>query len=119
MTRFSTRLLVAAALVAATAVVFGSAASAGGSQQIPIGGTGTAVTGSFTPSGSGDVTQAEFAGEPDSDAGPDAYPGTIADKSLSQGFGTGPAAPGTKKAKSNPALGTSFEGLNLYQQRYA
>jgi hypothetical protein len=114
------RFLIAGALCAATAmVVGGGAATAGGSRQIPLGGTGSAVTGDFTPSGEGDATQAEFAGEADSDEGPDAWNGTIVDRSLSQGLGSGVVVQSGKHAKSNPSVDTSFEGLNFYQQRYA
>jgi hypothetical protein len=108
------------ALVAVTALVvwFTMSASAGAS-QIPIGGTGSPQTGDFTPSGSGDVTQAEFPGEMDSDQGPDAYGGTIVDRSLSTGAGNGISANSGKKAKSNPTFNFGFEGLNHYQQRYS
>jgi hypothetical protein len=86
-------------------------------------GTSTAATGAFTPSGSGDVTDEEFMGEPDdADNGePPAYGGTITDRSLSTGHGSGvgPKVASGPKAKSNPQLGASFEGLNLFQQRYA
>lgn len=87
-------------------------------------GTSAAATGAFTPSGSGDVTDEEFMGEPDDadgDAGPDPYPGTITDRSLSDGHGSSHSisVKSGQKAKSNPQLGTSFEGLNLFQQRYA
>jgi hypothetical protein len=87
-------------------------------------GTSAAATGAFTPSGSGDVTDEEFMGEPDDadgDAGPDTYPGTITDRSLSDGHGSSHSisVKSGQKAKSNPQLGTSFEGLNLFQQRYA
>jgi hypothetical protein len=120
MSRTSMRLLAALAFCAALAIVAGSAsARATSTRQIPLGGTGSSQTGSFSPSGPGDVTDEEFAGEPDSDAGPGAFPGTIVDRSLSKGFGPGVAVAGAKKAKSKPALGTSFEGLNFYQQRYA
>ena len=112
MTRVSVRLLVAAALCAASAMVFGSLASASGS-QIPRIGTGVPQTGAFVPS-SGEVGNDEFAF--DDEDGPDAYNGTI---SLSSGSGGGPNVTGAKKAKSNPTLNTSFEGLNFYQQRYA
>jgi hypothetical protein len=84
-------------------------------------GTSTATTGAFTPSGDGDVTQAEFVGETDDEAGGPTYSGTITDRSLSNGHSSGRSI-GVKsgtKAKSNPALKGSFEGLNLYQQRYA
>jgi hypothetical protein len=100
------------ALCAVLAMVFGSLASASGS-QIPRIGTGVPQTGAFTPS-SGVLGDDEFAF--DDEDSPDAYNGTI---SLSNGAGGGPNVTGAKKAKSNPTLNTSFEGLNFYQQRYA
>ena len=109
MTRVSVRLLVAGALCAVSAMVFGSLASASGS-QIPKTGTGIARTGSFGQGTAGE----EFAF--DDEDGPDAYNGTI---SLSSGSGGGPTISGATKAKSNPSVNTSFEGLNFYQQRYA
>ncbi len=112
MTRVSLRLLLAGALCAVSAMMFGSLASASGS-QVPKIGTGAPQTGAFTPS-SGMIGNDEFAF--DDEDGPDAYNGTI---SLSSGSGGGPNVSGAKKAKSNPTLNTSFEGLNFYQQRYA
>jgi hypothetical protein len=112
MTRVTVRLLLAGALCAVSAMVFGSLASASGS-QIPKIGTGVPQTGSFTPS-SGALGEDEFAF--DDEDGPDAFDGTI---SLSSGSGGGPNVTGATKAKSNPTVNTSFEGLNFYQQRYA
>src|ERR687884_790702 len=110
------RLGLALVAVAALAVWLASGAMAD-SRQIPIGGTGSAQTGGFTPSGPGDATDEEFAGEEsDADEGPDPYEGTI---SLSEGTGGGPSVNSGKKAKSNPTFNTGFEGLNFYQQRYA
>src|ERR671929_597035 len=110
------RLGLALVAVAALAVSLASGAMAD-SRQIPMGGTGSAQTGSFTPSGSGDVFDEEIAGEEeDADAGPDPYGGTI---SLSEGAGGGPSVNSGKKAKSNPTFNFGFEGLNFYQQRYA
>src|ERR671932_1529685 len=110
------RLGLALVAVAALAVWLASGAMAE-SRQIPMGGTGSAQTGGFTPSGPGDVTDEEFAGEEsDADEGPDPYEGTI---SLSEGTGGGPAVNSGKKAKSNPTFNTGFEGINFYQQRYA
>jgi hypothetical protein len=86
---------------------------------VSLAGTGSPQTGSYTPSGSGDVTQAEFAGQLDTEAGPDAYPGSIVGRSLSKGAGSGVSVTSGKKAKSNPVFNSGFEGLNLYQQRYA
>ena len=51
--------------------------------------------------------------------GPDPYPGTIVNRSLSTGTGNGVSVNSGKKAKSNPQFKTGFEGLNLFQQRYA
>jgi len=94
-------------------------AAAGGTRQIPSGGTTSLTTGGFTPSGSGDATQVEFAGETDSDSGPAAYEGNIVDRSLSPGTGSGVSVTSGKKAKSSPTFRVGFEGLNLFQQRYA
>src|SRR5882762_7839465 len=95
------------------------AASSALAQQIPIAGTAAPQTGDFTPSGDSDVTQAVFPGQLDTDAGPGPYPGTIVNRSLSTGAGHGASVNSSKKAKSNPTFNVGFEGLNLYQQRYA
>src|SRR5256714_13968454 len=102
------------ALVAVTALAVWLASGAmADSRQIPMGGTGSAQTGGFTPSGSGDVTDEEFAGdESDADQGPDPYGGTI---SFSNGVGGGPSVNSGKKAKSNPTFNFGFQGLNFYQ----
>src|SRR5256714_9339161 len=95
------RLGLALVAVAALAVWLASGAMAD-SRQIPMGGTGSAQTGGFTPSGSGDVTDEEFAGdESDADQGPDPYGGTI---SFSSGAGGGPSLFDGKKAKSKPPV---------------
>jgi hypothetical protein len=107
---------VAAVSIAATPA---GASSAGGTKQVPIAGTGSPQTGGFTSSGSGDVTQAEFPGQMDTQAGPGPYPGTIVNRSLSNGVGHGASVNSGKKAKSNPQFDSGFEGLNHYQQRYA
>jgi hypothetical protein len=109
------RLGLALVAVAALAVWLVSGAMAE-SRQIPIGGTGSAQTGNFTPSGAGDVTQDEFPTGQESDEGPNPYNGTI---SLSTGTGGGPSVASGKKAKSNPTFNFGFEGLNHYQQRYS
>src|SRR3954453_6888900 len=88
-------------------------------QQIPIAGTTAPQTGAFTPSGTNDLTQAEFPGQADDESGPGPYPGSIVNRSLSTGTGNGVSANSGKKAKSNPQFNTGFEGLNFYQQRYA
>jgi hypothetical protein len=109
------RLGLALVAVAALAVWLASSAMAE-SRQIPIGGTGSAQTGGFTPSGSGDVNQDEFPNGEESDQGPDPYGGTI---SFSTGAGGGPSVTSGKKAKSNPTFNFGFQGLNHYQQRFA
>ena len=96
------------------------AASPGVARNIAAAGTTSPETGGFTPSGEGDVTQAEFPGQEDeADGGPGPYPGTIVNRSLSDGTGNGVSVNSGKKAKSNPQFKTGFEGLNLFQQRYA
>jgi hypothetical protein len=117
----SLRLLLLLALSATAAVVFGGAsARAGSGAQVPLVGTGGPEIGPFTPSGSDDVTDEEFAGEDeDGDGDVDVFAGTIIDRSLSDGVGNGVSVNSGKKAKSNPTFRTGFEGLNFYQQRYA
>jgi hypothetical protein len=121
MKRWSLRLLVACALCAATAVVFGGASATAGpaASQVSLSSTGSPQTSDFTPSGMGDVTQVEFAGQEDEADGPGPYPGIITDRSLSDGVGNGVSVNSGKKAKSNPTFNAGFEGLNHYQQRYA
>ena len=109
--RFGLALVVVAALVAWPA----SGAMADSSGQVPLAGTGSAQTGDFTPSGDGDVTQAEFPTD-NNDPGANPYNGTI---SFSTGGGSGPSVTSGKKAKSNPVVNFGFEGLNHYQQRYS
>lgn len=92
--------------------------TASATRQIPRGGTTSPQTGDYTPSGSGDITQAEFPAQED-EASPAPYSGTIVNRSLSHGTGHGVSMNSSKKAKSNPQFNIGFEGLNLYQQRYA
>jgi hypothetical protein len=113
----SLALLASVALVAPVGTAL--AGSQGVTRSITASGTSSPVTGAFTPSGAGDLTQAEFPGQMDTAAGPAPYPGTIVDRSLSKGSGNGASVNSGKKAKSNPQFVSGFEGLNLYQQRYA
>jgi hypothetical protein len=86
MRRRSRRLALALAAVTALAVWITIGASAG-TTHIPISGTGSPQTGEFTPSGAGDATDEELAGEEeDADEGPNPYGGTI---SFSTGAGGG------------------------------
>jgi hypothetical protein len=110
----------ALALVAVAALTAWLAAGAmADTRQIPAGGTGSPQTGAFTPSGSGDTTDVEFAGEADDESGTSVYSGNIINRSLSKGVGNGVSVDSGQKAKSNPQVNASFEGLNHYQQRYA
>jgi hypothetical protein len=93
--------------------------NADAASQVALSGTGAPVTGSAPASGIGDVTQAEFVGETDDEADIAAYPGVINDRSLSGGSGHGVSVSSGQKAKSAPQFNGGFEGLNLYQQRYA
>src|SRR5690349_4862342 len=90
-------------------------------RTVSLSGTAYPATGEFTPSGSADATAVEFVGETDDDeATGESYDGTITDRSLARGTTpVGVDAPNGKKAKSTARLNASFEGLNLYQQRYA
>ena len=87
--------------------------------QIALSGTGAPITGDAPASGTGDVTQVEFAGQSDGEAAADVYPGIINDQSRSTGSGNGVSVNSGQKAKSTPQFNTGFEGLNHYQQRYA
>ena len=99
--RSSLRLSLALAVCAAVvlAAVAASANASSGVTQVSLAGTGAPQTGAFTPSDSGDVTQAEFPGQLDSADGPGPYPGVIVDRSLSQGVGNGVSVTSGKKAK--------------------
>ena len=101
-------------LIAASAATPAIAGS-GVTRQIALAGTGSPVAGEFTASGS--ATDLEFP-EQEDEASPASFDGTV-DRSLSRGSGSGIVAATAKKAKSNPQLSTSFEGLNFYQQRYS
>jgi hypothetical protein len=93
-------------------------AATGVSTLISSGGSASPQLGDFTPSGSTDITQAEFPGQLDGDTGPQPYAGSIVDRSLSSGLGNGASVNSGKKAKSSPQFITGFEGLNHFQQRY-
>lgn len=114
--RISVLALPLVALAAFTLPVSPASAAA---QSVRLAGTSSPQTGGFTPSGGGDATQSEFPGQLDSPQGPAPYPGLIVNRSNSQGKGHGPSVKSGPKAKSSPQLGSSFDGLNLYQQRYA
>jgi hypothetical protein len=106
--------LAACALTASAGVATGRADSAASS--VPRAGTGSPQTGAFTPSGTSDATDVEFAGGAEEESGPNPFDGSI---SLSTGVGHGNSVNSSQKAKSTPEFSFGFEGLNHYQQRYA
>jgi hypothetical protein len=64
-------------------------------------------------------TRPEFAGATDNNPGPAPYNGSIFNRSQSQSASHGASTNSGKKAKSNPGLNLSFDGLNHRQQRLA
>jgi hypothetical protein len=108
-------------LLASVAIVVPASTALAASQvrNIPVAGTTSPQTGDYTPSGDGDVTQAEFPGQVDEEDGPGPYPGTIVNRTLSDSPGNSVSVNSGKKGKSKPTFITGFEGLNLFQQRYA
>jgi len=108
--------LVALGLVISLISGFGAAPAAAdsGTRRIPLAGVGSPVTadapgdvfsGSEFPTARGEAATPEFNG--------------VIAPSLSRGTGAPSTPTAAKKAKSNPVVNTSFEGLNLFQQRYA
>ncbi|HEX8940759.1 MAG TPA: hypothetical protein VF763_11425 [Candidatus Limnocylindrales bacterium] len=112
-------LVVAGAVPGAITPVASVAAAAQSATTVALAGTTSPQTGEAAPSGDADATQAEFPDQLDTSAGPAPYAGSIVDRSLSGGSGKGVSIAVGQKAKSNPTFNTGFEGLNLYQQRYA
>ncbi len=92
------------------------AASGPYTRQIPIAGTSTPSPGT---GGTNDPAWPEFAGATDNNPGPAPYNGAIFDRSQSQHSGNGTSSKSGQKAKSNPELNLSFDGLNHRQQRLA
>ena len=115
----SISIVTVAALCGAGFISLQAPADASPGVSVQLAGTSSPTAGAFTPSGSGDVTLAEFAGQLDEPEGPGPYPGVIVNRSLSRGNGHGVSVNSGKKAKSDPVFAAGFEGLNLYQQRYA
>src|SRR5205085_3123915 len=94
------------------------ARAAGGSYTRHISSAGTS---SFTSAsdGTSDPAWPEFVGSTDNNPGPAPYNGSIFNRSQSQGNSQGASVNSGKKAKSNPQLNLSFDGLNHRQQRLA
>jgi len=89
-------------------------AGSGATRQIALAGTGSPLT---ADSPTDTSVAAEFPATENSPEAPD-FTGVI-DRSLSRGNGVGPASTAASRSKSNPEVNASFDGLNLFQQRYA
>jgi len=99
----------------------GASGAGGSSRQIPSGGT-TSINGGAVSSAGG-VQQPEFVTEVEGDAGGAANAGN-GHGGVNRSFsgakkGNGRVVNPHAKAKSNPELGTHFEGLNFFNQRFA
>jgi hypothetical protein len=95
------------------------AAPSGVTRSVGLSATSSPQTGSFTPSGTADVTTAEFPAQVDTAAGPGPFPGVITGRRLSKGSAEGASV---KSGVQDPASATfefGFDGLNHYQQRYS
>jgi len=93
-----------------------SAAGGGFTRQIASAGTSSFAS---SPDGTTDPAWPEFAGATDNNPGPAPYNGSIFNRSQSQSASHGASTNSGKKAKSNPELNLSFDGLNHRQQRLA
>src|SRR5436189_2687113 len=63
----------------------------------------------------------EWQASDEAEGSPAAFEGTIINRSFGRGGepAQGSTAESGRRAKSNPELGASFEGVNLFQHRYA
>ncbi|HYT24955.1 MAG TPA: hypothetical protein VEP73_00520, partial [Actinomycetota bacterium] len=104
-------------LTVAVGVTTMSPAVAGGSTRTISSSGSTSF--SSRPSGSDTLQWPELAGGDAAEEGAAPYDGTIVNRSYSHGTAKGPATSSARKAKSNPELVTSFDGLTLRQQRLA
>jgi len=113
--RFIAYLSALALLVSLVAVSAASPATAasGVTRQIALAGTGSFVTGEATEGASGP----EFPAMEDESETPEID--TIIPGSISRSGGSGGASASASKPKSTPQVDASFDGLNLFQQRYA
>jgi hypothetical protein len=111
-------LAVALSAIVAVWVATSPAGASPAASQIPLAGTGSPQTGAFTSSDGGILDEDEFPEQEDEGQVPDPFSGTIT-FSTGKGGGGGASVKSGQKAKSNPSFEMGFEGLNLYQQRYA
>src|SRR3954453_21258423 len=115
----SIAMLIAASVGAPAVTLAKSPGFSGDVRTVTNGGTIDPTLGNVTPSGEHDVTTSEFPGAEDEDGGDVDFDGNITDRSLSNGHGQGASINSGQKAKSNPSFVTGFDGLNLFDQRYA
>ena len=105
------------ALIMSIVVGAGVVSAAGGDiRQVARVGTGSPQT--IADGGGDEIATAEFPGAEDDPSVVTGYSGVI-DRSLSRGTANGTAVKSTQRAKSNPEVKQSFDGLNFYQQRYS
>jgi hypothetical protein len=104
------------AIAIGTGTQVASAAGGGFTRQITSAGTSSFAS---APDGTTDPAWPEFAGATDNNPGPAPYNGSIFNRSQSQNASHGASTNSGKKAKSNPELNLSFDGLNHRQQRLA
>jgi hypothetical protein len=104
------------AIAIGTGTQVASAAGGGFTRQIASAGTSSFAS---APDGTTDPAWPEFAGATDNNPGPAPYNGSIFNHSQSQNASHGASTNSGKKAKSNPELNISFDGLNRRQQRLA
>src|SRR4051794_13746118 len=81
----------------------------------------TAVSVSGAETGPAFRDESEWPVSVEAEDSPAAFEGAIVNRSFGRGGpgAEGPSAASGKRAKSNPELNTSFEGVNLFQHRYA
>src|SRR5436309_1374770 len=79
------------------------------------------VSGAHTVTSPAFRDESEWPVSAEAEGSPAAFEGAIFDRSFGRGGqpAEGPAAQSGRRAKSNPELDTSFEGVNLFQHRYA
>src|SRR4051812_22309296 len=112
------RLLLALSVCCAAAVV--TTAASAGTILVPASGQASPQTGPYSTGPFADFSEFPAGEEAENeDADDDAGFDVVVDRSLSHGTGPGSPAKTAKRAKSNPELSTTFEGLNIYQQRFA
>jgi hypothetical protein len=118
-TAFARRLVIVAALALLGALLLASSALADGTTLQIVSGGSTSLAGSSRPAGDGTGQQFDLGLlQADEDDGEE---GTldVVNRTIAPEFSNGKSVSAGKKAKSNPELGASFEGLNFYQQRFA